>query len=421
MKQRYALILHAATLLLISTAGSSAQDVDRSQETSPVWSPPPTRNTDSYYPRRPGLNRTPFQPIRPDEVSQAANPRDAARRIDITNRITTPYDLDVYRKDGQPGVGINRLLPNPRETSADRTGRNLVETSLVGRHLNTDPRAMGYLRNAAPAMNMGSVSRVWDWGFGSERFIRISGTGSLTGSVGAATARHNVEARLVGTFFGKTRELGAASLVSSAPSQPTSRKTATVRIVVLGRPLVNETVSDTKPFVKNLSRHELAPLRNWWSGAITVPWINLAMAFKMNSDPVTVTPRVALGHASAAGEVALRSGLETLGDVPLFDLWGFASVIARIHFRPVDGQLIGGESVGLVWDTQGRPSLQDALFARTDIAYGAVNLKIKAVIGFKVFGFSLGDTEKTLWSVFKHDGHRSTREVLSSVRQTPLR
>ena len=42
-------------------------------------------------------------------------------------------------------------------------------------------------------------------------------------------------------------------------------------IHVLGRPLVNETVSDTKPYVRNLRRWELAPQREWWSGSISVP------------------------------------------------------------------------------------------------------------------------------------------------------
>jgi len=411
----------AASFALTAFTITVNAQTDRSQETNPNWPPSAPKDTEVYYPKRVGLGRTPFVATRLNEVPDAQNSRDAASRIDATNRKTTPHDLDAYRKDGQPGVGYSQMSVDPRDGAADRTGRTLVEQALGGRHLNGDPRSLDFLRNAAPAMNLGSLTRNWEWAFGSEKFIRISSSGSLVARVGAGTASHTAQAKVVGTFFGRTRELGNAALRSTAPASPSAAKTANLAVNVLGRPLVNETVSDTKPYVRNLRRWELAPQREWWSGSINVPWLGLAMAFKMNSDPVTVTPRVAVGQASAAGEVVLRSGLETLGEVPLFSLWGFASILARIHFRPVDGQLIGGDSVGLVWNDAGRPLLRDARFARTEVSYGAVNLKIKAQWGFKVFGWALWSQDKTLWSVFKHDGKQSNREILSHVREVPPR
>ena len=414
------LVVAALALIALSPA-VIAQGVDRRDETNPNWPPSATMNTETVYPKRVGLGRTPFRPTTLNEVSHAPNPRDAATRIDATNRKTTPHDLDAYRKDGQPGVGYSRLSPDPRDAAADRTGRTLVEQALDGQFLNNDPRSLVYLANSARAMKLSSLTRNWEWAFGSDRFIRICGSGSLVASVGAGTSSHTFTTKVVGTFFRRTRELGNASLRSIAPASPSAVRNANLTVRVLGRSIVDETVSDTKPFVKPLKRWHLAPQREWWSGSISVPWIGMAMAFKMTSDPVTVTPRVAIGNASAAGEVALRSGLETLGEVPLASLWGFASILARIHFRPVDGQLIGGESVGLVWDGAGRPLLRDARYARTEISYGAVNLKVKAQWGFKVFGWTLWDEDKTLWSVFKHDGHRSSREVLSYVRQVALR
>jgi hypothetical protein len=89
----------------------------------------------------------------------------------------------------------------------------------------------------------------------------------------------------------------------------------------------------------------------------------------------------------------------------------------------VDGTLVGGESIGLAWTGAGRPVLRDARFARSEVRYGDVNLKIKAIFGFDLWGIKIPwlDKEKTLWSVFKHDGKTTERELFSTVRETPLK
>ncbi len=406
----------------IATLGTSliTHAADRSQESNPNWPPSPTRNTETEYAKRGYAGDKRVIPVQPSQVRGARNATDAARRITETSRSTVPWGLHPYFGDKLPGIGYSQLSLDPRERSADRSGRTRVENALAGRQLNTDPRSIEYLRNGSRSMNQTAVSRTWDWAFGSERFIRIAGNGSLTASVGAGTGQYTAQARVVGTFFNRTRELGIATLRSSAPASPSAVKSSTLTINVLGRPMVNDVVTSAKPFVHKRD-FRLAPLREWWSGSISVPWIGLGMAFKMTSDPVIVTPRVALGNASAAGDVTIKTGLETLGSVPIANLWGFASIVARIHFRPVDGKLVGGQSIGLAWNSAARPMLVDARFARSEIGYGNVNLKIKAVFGFEIFGWSLWKDEKTLWSVFKHDGRTSHRELFSTVRETALR
>jgi len=423
MKTRHhgILVLAVAALAVAPGPLAPAQTIDRGQEKSPAWGPPGTRDTEGEYPSRIGAGQTPFTTMPPSDVSEARNPRLAASMIDKANRTTTPHDLDVYRKDGQPGVGYSVLSIDPRDAASDRSGRTLVEQGLAGQNLNNDPRSVQWLGNGFRQLSLSEVVRSGSVGFGSTKFVRIEIFGDLAASVGAGTANHRANARLVGTFFRKTREIASATLESKGPPTPGSVKTATLKLDAFGRTLVNETVSDTKPFARNLRGVELAPLREWWSGSVAVPWLGLGMAFKMTSDPVKATPRVAIGNASATGEVGLRSGLELLGEVPLVSVFSFASIVARVHFRPLDGGLIGGGQAGLVWDAAGRPKLRDARFVRSELSYGAVNLKIKAVWGFKVFGWSLWHDDKTLWSVFKHDGRKVEKEILSHVREIALR
>lgn len=396
-----------------------ATAADRSQERNPNWPPSPTRNTETEYFKRVYNGPKSVIPVQPAQVKAAKNKVDAARRITETSRSTVPWGLHPYFGDKLPGVGYSALVVDPRESSADRSARTLVEQALAGKQLNTDPKSVAFLRNASRAINLAPVSRTWEWAFGSERFIRISGNGSLAAGVGAGNAIYAAQVNVVGSFFNRTRELGSALVKSAAPASPSAIKSSTLTVHVLGRPMINEVITDTKPFIKSRS-FKLVNQTEWWSGSISVPWIGLGMAFKMTSDPVAVTPRLAIGHASGAGDVSLTAGLTTLGSVPLVDLWGFAKILARIHFKPVDGKLIGGESVGLAWSSTGRPVLRDARFARSEVGYGAVNLKIKAEWGFEIFGWRLWKDEKTLWSVFKHDGRKSERELFSAVRETRL-
>jgi hypothetical protein len=408
---------------LALTAGLPlATAADRSQEKNPNWQSPPTRNTETEYGKRIYNGDKRVVPVRPDQVKSARDKVDAARRITESSRSTVPSGLHPYLGDNLPGIGYSVLSVDPRESSADRSARTLVEQALAGTVLNTDPRSLAYLKNSSRAINLAPVTRTWEWAFGSERFIRISGNGSLQASVGAGNANYTAEAKVVGTFFNRTRELGTAAIKSVAPASPTAVKSSLLTVSALGRPVLNETVTDTKPYVQN-RKFTLAKSAEWWSGSINVPWLRLGLGFKMTSDPVTVTPRLAIGHGSAAGDVTLKAGLETLASFPLFDLWGFAQIVARIHFRPVDGTLVGGESIGLAWTGAGRPVLRDARFARSEVRYGDVNLKIKAIFGFDLWGIKIPwlDKEKTLWSVFKHDGKTTERELFSTVRETPLK
>lgn len=415
-----ALLVTPVLLLLSSMRGSAA--ADRSQETNPSWQAPAIRNTDTEYGKRIYNGDKTVVPVRPDQVKSAKNKVDAARRITESSRSTVPWGLHPYLGDNLPGVGYSLLSVDPRENSADRSARTLVEQALAGNQLNTDPKSLAYLRVSARSINLAPVTRSWEWAFGSERFIRIAGNGSLKASVGAGNAAYTAGTRVVGTFFNRTRELGSATVESTAPASPSAVKSSTLTVNVLGRPVINEIVTDTKPFTKSRT-FKLLGKTDWLSGSISVPWIGLGMAFQMTSDPVTVTPRLAIGHASGAGDVSLSAGLTTFGEVPVVDLWGFAKIVARIHFKPMEGKLVGGESIGLVWSNADRPLLRDARFARSEVSYGAVNLKIKAVFGFDLWGIKIPwfDSEKTLWSVFKHDGKKTERELFSTVRETPLR
>lgn len=412
--------LAVAASLALATSLPLAAAADRSQEKNPNWSSPPTRNTETEYSKRVYNGDKKLVPVQPAQVKGAKDKVDAARRITESSRSTVPSGLHPYLGDKMPGVGFSALTVDPRETSADRSARTLVEQALAGKQLNTDPKSLEYLRNASRAINLAQVTRTWEWAFGSERFIRISGNGSLEAGVGAGNANYNAQAKVVGTFFNRTRELGSAMVKSSAPAAASAVKSSTLTVDVLGRSRINEIVTDTKPFVKSRN-FKLLDKTDWLSGSISVPWIGLGLAFKMTSDPVAVTPRLAIGHASGAGDVTLATGLTTLGELPLVDLWGFAKILARLHFKPVDGKLVGGESIGLAWSTAGQPVLRDARFARSEVSYGAVNLKIKAEWGFEIFGWSLWKDDKTLWSVFKHDGKKTERELFSTVRETALK
>jgi hypothetical protein len=413
-----ALAVYAGVALTVGLPLATA--ADRSQEKDPNWRPPPTRNTETEYPKRVYNGDKRVVPVQPEQVKAAKNKVDAAQRITETSRSTVPWGLHPYLGDRLPGVGYSALTVDPREGSADRSARTLVEQALAGKQLNTDPKSLDYLRYASRSINLAPVTRTWVWAFGSETFIRISGNGSLEASVGAGNAKYIAQAKVVGTFLNRTRELGTASVKSVAPASPTAVKSSVLLVDVMGRPVVNETITDTKPYTKSRA-FKLVPEKVWWSGSISVPWIGLGMAFKMTSDPVAVTPRLAIGNASGAGDVTVSTGLSTLGEVPLVDLWGFAKILARIDFKPLDGKLVGGESIGLVWSSAGGPVLRDARFARSEVGYGAVNLKIKAQWGFEIFGWSLWKDEKTLWSVFKHDGKKTERELFSTVRETPLK
>lgn len=416
--------LAVAAGLALTVGLPLATAADRSQETNPNWQPSPKRNTETEYGKRFYNGDRTIVPMSPSEVKHAPNPADAAARITETSRHTVPWGLHPYRGDKMPGVGFYQLDVNPLDGSADRSARTLVEQALSGRQLNLDTRSLIYLRNSAKAINQAPVTRTWEWAFGSPKLIRIAGTGTLEASVGAGTASYLAQAKVVGTFFNRTREIAKASVKSSAPAAPNSTKVSVLTVDVLGRSLINDTVTDVKPFVRS-KKLELAPFREWWnSGAIGIPWMGLDVTFAVNTHPVTATPRVAIGHANAAGEIAIQSKLECLGEVPILSLWGgFAKIAARIHFDPVNGKLVGGDTIGLVWNSASRPMLRDARFARSEVSYGAVNLKIKATVGFiKVFGWTLWKGKDfTLWSVFKHDGKKSERELFSTVRETPLK
>jgi hypothetical protein len=393
---------------------------DRSQETNPNWQPPATVKPDESWPRRTYLGDKTVQPVSAAQVANSVNPLRVAQQLTERSRQTMPYGLHLFYGDRLPGIGYYALASDPRSPAADSTARALVEQALAGKSLNTDPRSLAYLAKAARALNQPADTRRGEWAFGSERFVRISGTWALAGGVAAGQVTQSSQARLVGTFFNRTRELAVATLASTASASPTGVKSSVLNVRALGRPLLNETLTDKKPLVR---RWNVSPGSGieWWGGSMTVPWLNAGTAFKLNSDPVKVVARTAQGNAVGAGEVAVRARLELLAEMPLVDLFGFRQLVARVNFVPVAGQLIAGEVLGVVWPGGDRPVLRDARHARAELTYGSVNLKITGKSGFGLVPGLPVVGDKTLVNLVKHDGLSTQRDVFSAVRDTPLR
>lgn len=393
--------------------------IDTRTSESPLWGPTGTSNTVSTYNKRavPALR---WRDATDNEVKGAANMADAKKRVNASNSNTGRAGLFVHDGDSYDS-GFYALTTDPVAGAADKSGLNAVCAGLDGKLLNSDPTAINYIKNAKAALNYPETTRSWIVGYGSPRWLRVGMEGDLTVSMKAGTANQRLIGKLKVTAFNKERTVASAKLESSAPPGQSDNKQATLEVYALGIRIINDRISDSKPFTKSLGKQTLLKANEWWLGSFSVPFIDwLTAAVAITAGNVDLTPRIALGTASASAEARLSSGLGAYAEVPLYSLWGFASVSFRLDWAVFDGGVVGGNSIAVAWGPAGKPLLRDAKYAKADYSTGGLGAKFKAKVGFD-FWIIRWHKDFTLFYLFKHDGHSVSREIASFVKDTPLR
>lgn len=392
--------------------------IDKKTSESPIWTPTGTSNTVTTYPKR-AVPALAWKAATDASVKDAANKADAKRRVDATHAHTVRAGLRLQDADGYQS-GFYALNTEAVSGTSSRSGMTLVTTALSGGNLNGDTKSIAYINNAKAALNSAETTHSWTAGYGSRRWLRIDLLGDLAVSMQAGTAKQKFLGKLNVTAFSKERTVVSAQLDSTAPPGAADRKEALLEVKALGYTVVNDRITDSKPFTKSLGKKSILKSREWMLGSFNVPFIDwLAAAVRFTAGNVDLTPRIALGTASASAEARLSTSLNAYAEVPLYSLWGFATVLFRMDWAVFDGGVVGGDMVGVAWNSSGKPVLRNAKYAKADYSTGGLGAKVKAKVGFD-FIIWKWDRDLTLFYLFRHDGHSVSKEILSVVSDRTL-
>jgi len=394
--------------------------IDSRSADSPIWTPTGTSNTVATYFKR-SIPALPWKAASNDEVKNASNKSDAKNKMNATHAHTMRAGLRVYDGDAYDS-GFYALTVDPLAGSADNAGFNSVSPGIEGKLLNTDLRAITYIANARAALNYPLTTHSWTIGYGSTRLLRVMAAGDVIVSMHAGTANECSTAKLALCAFNKQRTIGSIKLQCVAPPGISDTKVATLEIYALGIRVINTSVSNAKPFTKAFGKLPLLNGSEWFTGSFNVPFIDwLSAAVKINTENLDITPRISLGTSSASAEARLSSGVDAIASIPLYSLWGFASVSFDLNCNIFNGGVVGGNTIAVEWSSAGMPLLRDANYAKADYSIGALNGEVKAKIGFNFLGIFHWHKDQTLFSLFKTDGTSVSRTILSSTKDIALR